>query len=160
MKRIIFGILAMGIAFAGCRKTDHGDEFHCFGTDKNCNLDTFIQWQPQIILSDSCSFMDGVNVRNFNAAHQIKLGDSVAIRCDAIGLNSGVTGKVIFASAYDEYFVDIKTFAEYNTCAASAEVLTNIDCLYRFKPNKDGHYTFSFANVYGGKYVVEVDVLK
>jgi hypothetical protein len=144
--KIIFIIMAMGIAFGACNKHKPDKDLHCL--TNFCFKDTIILAGNGIPFSN-CHKMDGVNVRNVSATQKIKLGDSISINCDAIGLNTSVTGKIMFAIAFSNTTVEVNTFMEYDTCGVSTENLTPMPSLLQFAPPIKGEYNFTFVNIYG-----------
>jgi hypothetical protein len=155
---LLIGALAMGIAFSACVKPNNSKDLHCLNASNNCLKDTTIFGVNNAGIAMNCLKMDGVNIRNIKSESKITLGDSVLINFDAIGINTGVTGRIMCATAWDSKQVEVNTFLEYNTCEISTDALTNVPCAYSFKPSQKGEYHFKFINIYGDFSNVSVSV--
>jgi hypothetical protein len=158
MKSIISAITIISFFAVGCSKLKHNNNYHCLGTGNHCDKDTVYHIPTNFPVS-ICSKIDGVNIRNASVQkNEIALGDSIKIDCDAVGLNSSVTGMVMFASAYRNTTVEVRTFMQYDTCYAANEMLTTKNATYSFMPTETGEYNFTFVNIYGDNQEIKVQV--
>jgi cytochrome c oxidase assembly protein Cox11 len=136
----------------------HNNNYHCLGTNNQCEKDT-LRLIPTNSGIASCSKIDGVNIRNTSLQkNEVALGENINIECDAVGLNSSVTGMVMFASAHSNTTVEVRTFMEYDTCGVATEMLTTKNATYSFTPEKAGEYNFTFVNIYGDNQEIKVNV--
>jgi hypothetical protein len=161
MKQIYFLILISSVfLITSCNKRHPSNrDLKCFDKGNPCTIDSqFVQ--ININPDQNCIMWDGVNVKNVSAPTSGKVGDSIAIKLDAIAITNGANGSVLFATAQDDNIVEIKTFLQYNICAVNAQVLNNVATTYYFVPKQDGNFHFTFINVYGDRTRLTIPIKK
>jgi hypothetical protein len=149
------------LAASSCHKNRNTNRsLNCLDGNNQCILDSQFVNTNTTTTTETCIQWDGVNVKNVTAPQMAKIGDSIAIKLNAIAINNGANGNVLFATAQDDDIVEIKTFLQYNICLSSAQVLNNVAATYYFVPKSSGEHHFTFINVYGDRTRLNIQIKK